>query len=117
MKITPESMPTDGAFGSRTYPVEGVRAGLYATSVSRGRPGGSSPGRRQRLKVDQLWARAKEDKPRMVAQAPSGDLVQSRFLQAFDHLLGVPVVTLKKDNLSMSMRPDFNIFDAVQKVD
>lgn len=53
----------------------------------------------------------------MVAQAPSGDLVQSRFLQAFDHLLGVPVVTLKKDNLSMSMRPDFNIFDAVQKVD
>lgn len=109
MIVTPKGARTFGAFGVRRYPMPGVRAGYFETISSRA-PHGNTAQRRSR-KVRQLWLRAPGRKPCMVFQADTNDPVHSRIIQAFDHAMGMPITTLERADGSLTVRPDFTVFD------
>lgn len=108
MIVTPESVRTVGAFGSRTYPAEGLRAGIFAKRLSTGEIGTTSY---KSHKGEQLWLRAAGQKPRMIAQGVEGDPVIKRFTQTLNDLMGTPVQRLHPDPTKLVIQPDFSPFD------
>lgn len=108
MIITRDGMRTVGAFGSRSYPANGLKAGLFRTSKSRSKPG--SPGHK-RIVVDQLWVRKAGGKPRMISESRPDGPVHGRIVTVFKDLMGVSVVRLERDTTRMIIAPDFSVFD------
>lgn len=108
MIVTPDGVRTYGAFGSRSYPSYGLRAGLFETLASRT---GNRSRVHKRQKITQLWLQIPGAKPRKVSEAPLGDPLHSRIVQAFDHVMIVPVITLSRAENTLALRPDFSVFE------
>ena len=108
MIITRDGMRTVGAFGSRRYPAQSLKAGFFRTSKSRGKPG--SPGMTS-IEIDQLWVRKAGGKPRMISESRPDGPVHTRIAAAFNDLMGVSVVQLQRDTTRMIIAPDFSAFD------
>lgn len=108
MIITRDGMRTVGAFGSRSYPANGLKAGLFRTTKSRSKPGGP---RMNSIEVDQLWVRKAGGKPRMISVSLPDGPVHGRIVTVFNDLMGVSVVRLGRDTTRMIIAPDFSVFD------
>ncbi|UWQ94171.1 hypothetical protein K3728_10540 [Rhodobacteraceae bacterium M385] len=106
--ITPHYVRTVGAFGSRTYPAEGLRAGIFAKRLSTGEIGKANY---KTHKGEQLWLRAAGKKPRMIAHGLEGDPVIQRYSQTLSDLIGIPVQRLHPDPTRLVVQPDFSPFD------
>ncbi|WP_341861615.1 hypothetical protein [Gymnodinialimonas sp. 57CJ19] len=106
--ITPQYVRTVGAFGTHTYPAEGLRAGIFAKRLSTGQIGKANY---KTHKGEQLWLRAAGQKPRMIAQGLADDAGIQRVMQTLQDLIGIPVQRLHPDATTLVIKPDFGPFD------